>query len=127
MDVKNAFLHDTITEDIYMHQPPGFVSKEFPHYVCNLKKALYGLKQAPRAWNARFSQSLLRLGFVTTKSDASLFVYNRNGELVYLLLYVDNIISTGSNAKLLDHITTSLQKKFQCQTWVDCDISWASR
>ena len=76
LDVKNAFLHGTITEDIYMHQPPGFVSKEFPHYVCKLEKALYGLKQAPRAWNARFTQSLQRPGFVTTKSDASLFVYN---------------------------------------------------
>lgn len=109
LDIKNAFLHGNISEDIYMHQPPGFVDKEYPHYVCKLEKALYGLKQAPRAWNARISQSLTRLGFVTTKSDASLFFYSCNGELAYLLLYVDDIILTDSSKNLLDKITSSLK------------------
>lgn len=95
-----------------MHQPPGFVDKKYPHYVCKLEKALYGLKQAPRAWNARISQSLKRLGFVTTKSDASLFVYSCNGELAYLLLYVDDIILTGSSKNLLDKITSSLKMEY---------------
>lgn len=112
LDVKNAFLHGTISEDIYMHQPPGFVDKKHPHYVCKLEKALYGLKQAPRAWNARFSQYLLKLGFVTTRSDASLFAYAHNGELAYLLLYVDDIILTGSSKGLLDRITSDLKTEF---------------
>lgn len=112
LDVQNAFLHGTITEDIYMHQPPGFVDKKYPHYVCKLEKALYGLKQVPRPWNARFSQLLIKLGFVTTKSDASLFVYAHHGELTYLLLYVDDVILTGSNKHLLDKIRSSLKKEF---------------
>lgn len=74
LDVQNAFLHGTIDEDIYMHQPPGFVDKNHPHYVCKLEKALYRLKQAPRAWNSRFSQYVTSLGFISTKSDAFLFV-----------------------------------------------------
>nr|GFA75958.1 retrovirus-related Pol polyprotein from transposon TNT 1-94 [Tanacetum cinerariifolium] len=49
MDVKSAFLNGKLKEEIYVKQPPGFESSEFPDYVCKLDKALYGLKQAPRA------------------------------------------------------------------------------
>lgn len=112
LDVKNAFLHGTIDEDIYMHQPPGFVDKSRPHYVYKLEKALYGLKQALRAWNARISQYLHKLGFVTSKSDASLFVYKNKNDLAYLLLYVDDIALTGSSSSLLQNITSNLKNEF---------------
>ncbi|GJS14759.1 retrovirus-related pol polyprotein from transposon TNT 1-94 [Tanacetum coccineum] len=49
MDVKSAFLNRKLKEEVYVKQPPGFESSEFPDYVCKLDKALYGLKQAPRA------------------------------------------------------------------------------
>lgn len=49
LDVNNAFLQGTLTDEVYVKQPPGFVDKDRPHYVCRLKKA-YGLKQAPRAY-----------------------------------------------------------------------------
>ncbi|GJX67780.1 retrovirus-related pol polyprotein from transposon TNT 1-94 [Tanacetum coccineum] len=48
MDVKSAFLNGKLKEEVYVKQPPGFESSEFPNYVCKLDKALYGLKQAPR-------------------------------------------------------------------------------
>lgn len=112
LDVKNTFLHGTISETIYMHQPPGFIDKQNPHHVCKLNKSLYGLKQAPRAWNARFSQFLVRLGFVVSKSDASLFVFQKGCDLVYLLLYVDDIILTGSSRNLIQKVIAKLKEEF---------------
>nr|GEU62564.1 retrovirus-related Pol polyprotein from transposon TNT 1-94 [Tanacetum cinerariifolium] len=50
MDVKTAFLNGILKEEVYVGQPPGFVSKQYPDHVYALNKALYGLKQVPRAW-----------------------------------------------------------------------------
>ena len=63
MDVKSAFLNGFIEEKVYIEQPPGFASFDFPNYVFKLSKTLYGLKQAPRAWYERLSNFLLEKGF----------------------------------------------------------------
>lgn len=67
MDVKNAFLQGNIFEKIYMHLPPGL---PIPHEkVYRLLRALYRLKQAPRAWFAKFSSTIISLGFISSRSD----------------------------------------------------------
>nr|GEY05539.1 hypothetical protein [Tanacetum cinerariifolium] len=63
MDVKTAFLHGILKEEVYVGRPLGFVSKQYPDHVYALDKALYGLKQAPRAWYDVLSQFLIESGF----------------------------------------------------------------
>jgi histone deacetylase 1/2 len=107
LDVKNAFLHGTLTETVYYSQPTGFVDSSRPDFICRLNKSLYGLKQAPRAWYSRFATSLQTLGF-TEGSNTSLFIYHYGGEIAYLLLYVDDIVLTASSESLLHRIIVSL-------------------
>jgi histone deacetylase 1/2 len=80
LNVKNTFLHGILEEEVYMKQPPGFEDPYTPHFICKLDKALYGLKQAPRAWFARLSIKLHALGFVPSKADTSLFLYDKPGD-----------------------------------------------
>ena len=96
-----------------MYQPPGFENKDRPDYICKLNKAIYGLKQAPRAWFDKFSSFLLEFGFVYTYSDPSLFVYLKGKDLMFLLLYVDDMLLTGNNSDLLNSLLSSLNKDFR--------------
>jgi hypothetical protein len=112
LDVKNAFLPDTLTETVYCSRSTGFADPAHLDLVCRLKKSLYGLKQAPRAWYSRFTSFLLSLGFAKAKSDTSLFVFRHGSDTVYLLLYVDDIILTASSTKLLRRTISALQREF---------------
>lgn len=56
-DVKNAFLHGDLEEEVYMDTPPGYTASS-KEVVCKLQRALYGLKQSPRAWFGRFSLAM---------------------------------------------------------------------
>ncbi|KAJ9551570.1 hypothetical protein OSB04_015615 [Centaurea solstitialis] len=112
LDVKNAFLHGDLQETVYMHQPPGFVDPSAPRHVCLLRKSLYGLKQAPRAWYQRFATYLVKVGFIGSKSDSSLFIYKHGGNTAFLLLYVDDIILTASSTTFLQHIIGLLSSEF---------------
>ncbi|KAI5343890.1 hypothetical protein L3X38_011766 [Prunus dulcis] len=112
LDVKNAFLHGSLSEDVYMRQPPGFVDPHQPDHVCKLNKAIYGLKQAPWAWFQHFSQFLLRVGFTQSQADNSMFVYHDQFSVMILLLYVDDIILTGSNSSHLLAFLRTLGTEF---------------
>jgi hypothetical protein len=104
LDVSNAFLHGHLEENVYMKHP-GYEDKAFPRYVCKLDKALYGLKQAPRAWYSRLSIKLQGLGFKASKADTSLFFLRKGSLVMFVLVYVDDIIvassSPGATATLL--------------------------
>ncbi|GJT29640.1 retrovirus-related pol polyprotein from transposon TNT 1-94 [Tanacetum coccineum] len=67
MDVKSTFLNGKLTEEVYVQQPLGFESSEFPNHVCKLDKGLYGLKQAPMAWYEILSKFLIQHKFVREK------------------------------------------------------------
>ena len=69
-----------------------------------LSSMVYLRKQAPRAWFERFKSHLLTLGFVASIADASLFILSHESIIVYLLLYVDDIIITGNNSTAISNI-----------------------
>jgi len=94
MDVKCAFMNGDMNEDIYMQKIEGFVSN--PSLVCRLKKSLYGLKQTPRAWYAKIDGFLLSLSFVQCKSDPNVYLKLIHGYLMIIVLYVDDLLITGS-------------------------------
>nr|GEW28602.1 hypothetical protein [Tanacetum cinerariifolium] len=74
MDVKTAFLHSSLKEDVYVCQPEGFINADHPSHVYKLKKALYGLKQASRAWYDELSTFLLQNYFFKGTIDPTLFI-----------------------------------------------------
>jgi histone deacetylase 1/2 len=113
LDVHNAFLNCSLQEVVYMQQPTGFVDPTLPTHVCRLHKSLYGLKQAPRAWYKQLSDFLLSVGFHASKVDTSLFILKVNHHICYLLVYVDDILLTGSNSSLLQSLITLLSSEFK--------------
>ena len=112
LDIKNAFLHGLLEEEVFMRQPPGYESKDKPDYICKLDKALYGLKQAPRAWYSRLSAKLQQHGFKPSKADVSLFYLNKGGVTMFLLIYVDDIIVASSSSEATAALLTDLQGEF---------------
>ncbi|GJU49406.1 putative RNA-directed DNA polymerase [Tanacetum coccineum] len=113
LDIQNAFLHENLKEQVYMKQPQGFIDPQQPNHVCFLHMSLYGLKQAPRAfWFKRLSKALFDLGFKGSKTDPSLFIYSRGDTLLYILVYVDDIIVTGNNKGTIDNIICQLGSAF---------------
>ena len=111
MDVKNAFLHGDLKEDIYMTPPPGLFSTPSGD-VCKLKRSLYGLKQAPRAWFDKFRSTLLGFSFVQSQYDSSLFLCKTSKGIVILLVYVDDIVITGTDYALISQLQDHLQRCF---------------
>ena len=121
LDVQNAFLHGSISDDVYMKQPTCFVDPQYPTHVCKLRRSLYGLKQAPRAWFQCFSNHLEHLGFVASQADSSLFVYCHGLIRIYLLIYVDDILITGNNIECINTLIKDMGFGFYVER------SWSSQ
>ena len=112
LDVKNAFLYGDLHETVYMQQPPGFEVQGECQKVCKLKKAIYGLKQSPRAWFHKLFEVMSSFGFVRSASDHSLFIKKTSTGIVVMVVYVDDIILTGSSAQDISATKDHLQKHF---------------
>ena len=113
LDASNAFLHGYLKEEVYMHQPVGYIDSTHSDYVCKLYKSLYGLKQAPKAWFERFAFHLLHLGFIASMAVSSLFVYSSDHTIIYLLLYVYDIIVTGNDSTQIHNLITTFDQVFE--------------
>ncbi|KAL0404121.1 UNVERIFIED_CONTAM: Retrovirus-related Pol polyprotein from transposon TNT 1-94 [Sesamum radiatum] len=113
MDVKTAFLHGDLDEEIYMQQPEGCeVSNK--NLVCKLSKSLYGLKQAPRQWNKKFDSCMKRHGYKkTTADDCVYFKKFPDGTFIALLLYVDDMLIVGKDVMKVNQLKEELSKSFE--------------
>ncbi|GKA19285.1 retrovirus-related pol polyprotein from transposon TNT 1-94 [Tanacetum coccineum] len=113
MDVKTAFLNGELKEEVYVHQPEGFVDPERPHHVYRLKKVLYGLKQAPRAWYDTLSKFLLAQRFSKGVVDPTLFIRKTSKHTLHVQIYVDDIIFSSTDPKDCNRFSNEMSAKFQ--------------
>ena len=84
-----------------------------PYLVCKLKKSLYGLKQAPREWYSKMDAFLLLQNFQRCKSDMNVYIQKFHGNLIIIVLYVDELLITGSTVASISAIKTALHNAFE--------------
>nr|GFA76737.1 retrovirus-related Pol polyprotein from transposon TNT 1-94 [Tanacetum cinerariifolium] len=113
MDVKIAFLNGILKEEVYVGQPPGFVSKQYPDHFYALEKALYGLKQAHRAWYNVLSQFMIESGFQKGSIDTTLFIKKKGKHIMLIQIYVDDIIFGSTNPKYCKKFLDLMVKRFE--------------
>nr|GEV37831.1 ribonuclease H-like domain, reverse transcriptase, RNA-dependent DNA polymerase [Tanacetum cinerariifolium] len=114
LDVKSAFLHGDLKEEVYVTQPGGFIEREDNGKVYRLIKALYGLKQAPRAWNIKLDNTLKSLDFNKCALEQAIYEKISRNSTIILGVYVDDLIITGTPKKEID--------KFKAQMTMDTTI-----
>lgn len=112
LDVKSAFLHGELKEEVFVQQPEGFTKKGEEEKVYRLRKALYGLKQAPRAWYSRIEAYFTREGFEKCPSEHTLFTKSKEGKILLVSLYVDDLIFTGNDKSMFDEFKKSMMLEF---------------
>ena len=113
LDVKSAFLHGELQEEVFIEQPPGYVKLGSEHKVYKLKKDLYGLKQAPRAWYSHIDAYFLKEGFRKCPYEHTLYTkIGDDGKMLMVCLYVDDLIYTGNDRVMFEKFKESMMLEF---------------
>jgi hypothetical protein len=113
MNFKGTFLNGPIKEEVYVEQPPGFESEEYPNHVYKLYKTVFGLKQAPRAWYECIRNFLIENGFRIGKTDSTLFNRKMDKDLFVCQIYVDNIIFVSTNKSFCGEFSKIMIDRFE--------------
>ena len=112
MDVKIAFLNGNLSEEVYMIQPEGFVDPKNSRKICKLQRSIYGLKQASRSWNIRFDEVVKGFGFIKNEEEPCVYKRASGSAVVFLVLYVDDLLLIGNDIQMLEATKSSLGKSF---------------
>ena len=112
MDVKTVFLNGNLLEDVYMTQPGGFVDPKYPNRVCKLQRFIYGLKQASRSWNLRLDEVVKEFSFMKNEDEPCVYKKVNGSAIVFLVLYVDDILLIGNDIPTLQSVKSWLGKWF---------------
>jgi len=113
LDVKIAFLHGDLEEEIFMAQPKGFEVQGKENLVCKLHKSLYGLKQALRQWYKKFNEFMRNSGFHRCEEDHCCYVKKYVDSYIILALYVDDMLIAGANMAEIDRLKKQLSENFE--------------
>ncbi|GKA28198.1 retrovirus-related pol polyprotein from transposon TNT 1-94, partial [Tanacetum coccineum] len=113
LDRRKCIFYDTIEEEVYVHQPPGFVDPAHPNKVYKVIKALYGLHQAPRAWYETLSSFLIENGFKRGTIDKTLFIKKNKSDIMLVQVYVDDIIFGSTKKSICIEFEECMHKRFQ--------------
>ncbi|HJL47402.1 MAG TPA: reverse transcriptase domain-containing protein, partial [Polyangiaceae bacterium LLY-WYZ-15_(1-7)] len=124
-DIRQAYLQAELKDDLYMRVPPGhprFDDKGRP-LVLKLNKTLYGLKQSGREWNKLLVAFLISWGFAQSKIDVCLFIYSAAGKVIWLLIWVDDLIIADNDSTVREKFMGDLGERFPTEdkgelTWV---------
>ncbi|GJV82080.1 putative ribonuclease H-like domain-containing protein [Tanacetum coccineum] len=127
MDVKSAFLYGTIKEEVYVHQPLGFVDPAHPNKVYKVVKALYGLHQAPTAWYETLSSFLLENGFRRGTIDKTLFIKKNKSDIMLVQVYLDDIIFSSTKKSMCTEFGEVMHKRFQMSSMGELHSFWDYR
>ncbi|KAM2132483.1 hypothetical protein ACFX1Q_013870 [Malus domestica] len=125
MDVKTAFLNGYLEEELYMTQPEGFMFKSEKTKVCKLQRSIYGLKQASKSWNIRFDTEIKTFGFTQNEDDNCVYQKVVGEVVVFLVLYVDDILLFGNDTAILSSVKVWLSKTFHMKDLGDASyVLW---
>lgn len=113
LDVKTAFLHGELKEEVFVCQPQGYVVKGQENKVYKLRKALYGLRQAPRAWNEKLNKVLGNLGFSRCSKEPALYRRQDGDNVLLVAVYVDDLLITGSSLDTIREFKLGMAKNFE--------------
>lgn len=112
LDVKSAFLHGELQEEVFVEQPHGYEVAGKMEMVYKLHKALYGLKQAPRAWFSRIESYFIKEGFENSSSEQTLFIKRKGGKVLIVSIYVDDLLFTSDDEEMLSKFKKSMKDEF---------------
>ncbi|GJZ69558.1 zinc finger, CCHC-type containing protein [Tanacetum coccineum] len=113
LDVKSAFLHGDLKEEVYVTQPEGFIQQGNSGKVYKLTKALYGLRQAPRAWNVKLDQTLKSLDFKKCNLEQAVYTKRSKNSILIVGVYVGDLIITGTPKKEIEVFKSQMEEKFE--------------
>ncbi|PWA56329.1 Gag-Pol polyprotein [Artemisia annua] len=114
LDVKIAFCHGNLEEEIHMLQLEGFKQKGKENLVCRLNKSLYGLKQAPRCWYKRFDSFIKSEPILSDVRLGTRIMFSKpHNDFVILLLYVDDMLVAGPNKDRISKLKAQLAREFE--------------
>ncbi|GJV89252.1 ribonuclease H-like domain, reverse transcriptase, RNA-dependent DNA polymerase [Tanacetum coccineum] len=113
LDVKSAFLHGDLQEEVYVTQPEGFIKRKDNGKVYRLIKALYGLRQAPRAWNIKLDNTLKSLDFKKCALEQAIYTRTERESILLVGVYVDDLIITGTPKREIDKFKDQMKEIFE--------------